>query len=280
MRGTMSSTAAPRPLPHVRTSGAGSAVVCLHANASSSSQWRHLSELLAPRFQVIACDLYGAGTSPEWPSDRVITLADEVALIEPILAGARAPLALVGHSYGAAVALKAALAAPERVGALVVYEPTLFALIDAASPPPNDADGIRRAVADAAAALDARDRFAAARSFIDYWSGDGAWAAIPEQRKPQVAAQVANVRRWAHALLREPTPLAAFASLDLPVLYLTGGRSTASARGVAKLLAPMLPRVQVVEFAELGHMGPVTDPAAVDPVIADFLTAQRFGAER
>ena len=40
-----------------------------------------------------------------------------------------------------------------------------------------------------------------------------------------------------------------------------------------RLLAPTLPRVSVVEFAALGHMGPVTDPATVDPAIADFLVA-------
>ena len=273
-------TATPSGAPHVRIAGSGPRVVCLHANASSSAQWRHLSELLAPRFQVVAPDLYGVGGTPEWPSDRVITLADEAALIEPLLAPAPGPIALVGHSYGAAVALKAALADPSRIAALVVYEPTLFAFIEQASPRPNDADGIRDAVADAAAALDTGDRFGAARSFIDYWSGTGAWDAVPEQRKPQVAAQVANVRRWAHALIGEPTPLAAFASLDVPVLYLTGGRSTASARGVTKLLAPTLPRVEVVEFAELGHMGPVTDPATVDPVIERFLLAHRIDAER
>src|SRR6185369_6105273 len=188
-------TATPSGAPHVRIAGSGPRVVCLHANASSSAQWRHLSELLAPRFQVVAPDLYGVGGTPEWPSDRVITLADEAALIEPLLAPAPGPIALVGHSYGAAVALKAALADPSRIAALVVYEPTLFAFIEQASPRPNDADGIRDAVADAAAALDTGDRFGAARSFIDYWSGTGAWDAVPEQRKPQVAAQVANVRR-------------------------------------------------------------------------------------
>src|SRR6185369_17521386 len=264
-------TATPSGAPHVRIAGSGPRVVCLHANASSSAQWRHLSELLAPRFQVVAPDLYGVGGTPEWPSDRVITLADEAALIEPLLAPAPGPIALVGHSYGAAVALKAALADPSRIAALVVYEPTLFAFIEQASPRPNDADGIRDAVADAAAALDTGDRFGAARSFIDYWSGDGAWAAVPEQRKPQVAAQVANVRRWAHALTREPTPLAAFAALDVPVLYMTGARSTASARAVARLLCATLPRVERVEFADAGHMGPITHAGRVNEAIAQFL---------
>jgi len=42
---------------------------------------------------------------------------------------------------------------------------------------------------------------------------------------------------------------------------------------------PTLPRVEVVEFAGLGHMGPVTDPATVDPVIERFLVAHRARVE-
>ncbi|MBV9889841.1 MAG: hypothetical protein JO090_03020, partial [Rhizobacter sp.] len=61
----MSATA--RTAPYVRSSGDGPRVICLHANASSSAQWRHLSEPLAPRFCVLAPDLYGAGGTPEWP---------------------------------------------------------------------------------------------------------------------------------------------------------------------------------------------------------------------
>ena len=72
------------PLPFVRAAGSGPGVVCLHSNASSSSQWRGLMELLAPRFRVLAPDSYGAGKSPDWPSDREISLADEVALIGEI----------------------------------------------------------------------------------------------------------------------------------------------------------------------------------------------------
>src|SRR5258706_3131492 len=161
--------------PFVREAGAGPGVVCIHSNASNSGQWRGLMDLLAPTFRVCAPDSYGSGKSPDWPSDRVITLGDEVAFIEPVLAKAGAPLALVGHSYGAAVALVAALANPGRVRALALYEPTLFALIEAESPAPNDAEGIRNVVADAGGALDAGNADAAAGHFIDYWMGAGAW---------------------------------------------------------------------------------------------------------
>jgi pimeloyl-ACP methyl ester carboxylesterase len=94
---------------------------------------------------------------------------------------------------------------------------------------------------------------------------------MPEERKPAIAASVTNIRRWAHALMTEPTPLAAFGALEVPVLYMTGGRSTASAHGVARLLTPALPRVEVVRFEKLGHMAPVTHPEPVNEAIARFL---------
>jgi pimeloyl-ACP methyl ester carboxylesterase len=256
--------------PFVRDAGSGPGVVCLHANASSSGQWRALMDRLAPGFRVLAPDLYGSGKSPEWPSDRVISLRDEVALIEPVLARAGSPLVLVGHSYGAAVALIAALSNPGRVRAMALYEPTLFALVDAQAPRPNDAEGIRDAVADAGVALDAGNPDAAAQRFIDYWMGAGSWARTPDPRKPPIVASVTNVRRWAHALFTEPTPLAAFRSLDVPILYMVGQRSTPAAKGVAQLLTAALPRAEVVEFEALGHMGPVTHPGPVNDAIARF----------
>lgn len=266
------------PNPFFREAGAGPGVVCLHANASSSGQWRPLMEMLAAEFRVLAPDSWGAGGSPAWPADRRIGLRDEAALLEPVFARAGEPFALVGHSYGGAVALIAALARPGRVRALALYEPTLFALLDAESPPPNEADGIRATVARAAAELDAGRPDGAAECFIDFWMGAGAWAAMPEARKVPIAASVVNLRGWADALLGEPTPRAAFAALDMPVLLMTGSRSPVSSLAVARLLAETLPRVEVVALEGLGHMGPVTHPERVNAAIARFLRASPGGS--
>jgi pimeloyl-ACP methyl ester carboxylesterase len=228
-------------------------------------------ELLAPKFHVFAVDSYDAGKSPAWKGEQTATLSDEVALIEPVLARAGDSLTLIGHSYGGAVALMAALKHRKQVRALALYEPTLFALIEAESPPPNDADGICAAVARSVAALDAGEADAAAAHFIDYWMGAGSWAAMPEPRRGPIAASIRNIRSWSRALLREPTPLAAFASLDLPVLYLMGKKSPASSRGVARILMRVLPRVEALELDSLGHMGPVTHADVVNAAIARFL---------
>jgi pimeloyl-ACP methyl ester carboxylesterase len=257
--------------PYFREAGSGPGVVCIHANASSSAQWRGLMEMLAADHHVLAADSHGAGKGPAWPTDRPVRLEDEAKLLEPVFARAGEPFSLVGHSYGAAVALIAALRQPDRINALAIYEPTLFSLVDAESPAPNEADGIRNAVAQSAAALEAGDADSATRHFIDFWMSSGAWARTPEERKSAIAASVANVQGWADALFLEPTPLAAFSTLDIPVLYMVGERSPPSSRSVARLLTRVLPRVEVVEFAGLAHMGPVTHPQVVNEAICRFL---------
>lgn len=258
--------------PFVREVGTGPSVVCIHSNASSSAQWRGLMEGLSSSCRLLAPDCYGSGKSPQWPLDREMFLEDEVRFLEPVFSQAGDQFAIVGHSYGAAVALKAALLHPERVTALALYEPTLFALVDALAPSPNAVDGIRNAVAAAAEALKRQNRDEAASHFIDFWMGAGSWAATPPQRQPAIADSVVNVRQWAHALFREPEPLQAFARLEIPILYMVGDRSPESAQAVARVLIPKLPRVTVLRFPELGHMAPVTHPEAINAAIAQFLS--------
>lgn len=259
------------PKPFYLETGAGPGVVCLHSNASTSGQWRKLMELLAPKFHMLAVDSYGAGKSPAWPHDRSAGLRDEVALIEPVLQRAGDPFTLVAHSYGAAVALLTAIQHPQRVRALALYEPTLFSLLEAERPSPNEADGIRNAAGAAAKAFAAGDLDSAARHFIDFWMTQGAWDSTPDARKPAVAGSMINIQNWKRGLFEEPTPLSRFAELKIPVLYMIGRDSPASSRGVARLLTRTLPQVEVIELHGLGHMGPVTHPDTVNPLISTFL---------
>src|SRR5947207_7900042 len=130
-----------------------STVVLLHSSASSARQWQGLVESLQPRFQVRAIDFPGHGGRPAWPGDSTLSLADEAALVAPLLAetgGAH----IVGHSYGAAVALKLATMHPSLVRSVVVSEPGRFRWlldehtddraaqqIEAGVPPIRDAGG-------------------------------------------------------------------------------------------------------------------------------------------
>lgn len=257
--------------PHVIEAGSGPGVVCLHANASTSSQWRGLMETLGDTHRVLAPDAYGAGGTPRWPYDRPLRLSDEVALVQPVFDAAGPSFVLVGHSYGAAVALVAAALNPRRIRALALYEPTLFSILDAERPPPNDAEGIRETVRTATAALERGDGDAAAECFVDFWAGAGSWKSTPPHRRPAIAQSVASIPLWADALFSEPTPLDTFRRLAVPVLYLVGDRSPIATRAVAARLVAAFPRVSVRTMAGLGHMGPVTHPKDVNGAIAAFV---------
>src|SRR5215510_4972255 len=108
---------------YFREAGAGPAVVCLHCSASTSGQWRPLMDLLADRYRVIAPDLHGSGKSAPWPGERPMWLDDQIAFLAPAFERAGASFHLVGHSYGGAIALKAALGFPAKLKSLVLYEP-------------------------------------------------------------------------------------------------------------------------------------------------------------
>lgn len=257
--------------PFFREAGSGPGVVCLHSNASSSGQWRGLMDLLAPKFRVLAPDSYGAGKSPAWAGTRGPSLGDEAALLEPVFERAGDPFALVGHSYGGAVALIATINHPNRVRALALYEPTLFALVEQERRSPNDVDGIRNAVVASVRALEAGDAATAARCFIDFWMAPGSFDRMPERIQAATAESVRHIQAWKDALFDEPTPLAKFAELDIPVLLMVGSKSPLSSRAVARKLAAVLPRAELKEVEGLGHMGPVTHPDAVNPLIAGFL---------
>ncbi len=255
----------------VREAGRGPAVVCIHASASSSAQWRPLMDRLADRYRTLAVDLYGSGKSPSWPAVRPLALADEVALLGPVVAGVGERCHLIGHSYGGAVALAAALAAPERVASLILFEPVLFSILFAEDPTQPAAQEIVAVRDDTVAALERGDPHASGARFVDYWMGGGTWAAMPEPRREALAIAMGGVMAEWDAAFGEPTPLSAFAALDVPVLYMTGTESPESSRAVARLLTKVLPSVTAIEIEGVGHMGPVTHPDRINELIERHL---------
>jgi pimeloyl-ACP methyl ester carboxylesterase len=262
--------------PFCREAGAGPSVVCLHSSASSSLQWRALMDRLAGRFRVIAVDLYGSGQTVAWPPDQPMALDDEIALLRSVFRAAGDRFHLIGHSYGGAIALKAALTHQDRLISLVVYEPVLFGVLMANA---SQSDAAREIVAlrdDTIRLVDDGDFNASAERFVDYWTGDGAWAAIPEPRRSAIAEAVRAAKPQWHALFHDSTPLEAFAEIDVPTLFLTGTSSKASALAVARLLTKVLPRVRVEEIEGVGHMAPVTHPERINPLIERFLEATQL----
>jgi pimeloyl-ACP methyl ester carboxylesterase len=115
---------------HVLERGAGPTLLLLHGNGSLIQDWlvSGLVERAAARYRVIALDRPGFGYSAR-PRGRVWTPRMQAGLMRGLLHALRAePAIVLGHSWGAQVALALALEHPEAVRALVLesgyYFPT------------------------------------------------------------------------------------------------------------------------------------------------------------
>lgn len=236
----------------------------------SKSQWRTLIESMRGTHRLIAIDLHGYGDSAMPESCERHSLGDEVRLVQSKLAQVLAPAErfhLVGHSFGGGVALRLAHANPERIRSLTLYEPTAFHLLDRNDPVLDDI----RAVAHATrAATLAGQPSGASEMFIDFWSGKGAYAALPPARQALFASLLPKVPLDFQALIDDPLRPADYGRMDIPSCLIAGRNSPPCAHAIISVLAASLGKAEKHEI-DAGHMAPVSHPALVNPITEDFI---------
>jgi pimeloyl-ACP methyl ester carboxylesterase len=105
--------------------GEGPVVVLIHGFASSLETWRDVIPELKKTHRVIALDLKGFGWtdrpegdySPRAQAELVFALLDQRGVDKA---------AVVGHSWGASIALQMALVHPERVTRIALYDAWVY----------------------------------------------------------------------------------------------------------------------------------------------------------
>lgn len=260
--------------PNVQTTGEGPTAILLHSSGSSGRQWDTLVGTLQSRFRLQAVDLHGHGATPAWAGSRPLTLEDDAALVAPLLAAAPGGAHIVGHSYGGAVALRLARQYPQHVKSVAVFEPVCFRLLfdhNRRQPPANEVMIVAARV-HTNLLVGRIDR--AAAHFVDYWSGEGTWDAMPMTRRQAVIARISSVAPHFRALFNDTLRHAELARLRVPVLCLTGARTKASTRRIGELLRRAIPQGTHEMLAGMGHMGPITHAGTVAARLAGWLDAQ------
>ena len=257
----------PRPMRRGR-------VIALHCSGAGAAQWRYLSEALGGSWELLAPEHYGCDSTGDWSGERAFTLADEAARTLALIDKTEAKVHLVGHSYGGAVALHAALARPHRIASLALYEPSAFHLLACmgvvGAESSAEIDNLIRRVNEGILNGDVRGT---AAHFVDYWNGAGAWNAL----RPSVQAAL---MRWApkapldfHALVSEPDQATRYQDLRFPVLLLRGEKARIPSRLITEYLAQMLDESDLVTVAGAGHMGPLTHAPEVSALIVQHVRA-------
>lgn len=246
-------------------------VVLVHASVSSPRQWTALVDCLEPDRTVHLPALIDAGEDPGQAAGTPQRIAHDAAQIEALL-GRLGRAHLVAHSYGGAVALRAALRRPAAVASLVVYEPMLAGWLA------DDPDSWGELAELTLLARDCRELWlrqgneGAAERFVDYWGGAGTWSAMPAAAQRSTAARMPSAIAQFRAMLAEPRGAAALP--PVPTLLLSGRTSRAPARRIAERVAALCPGVRHRVLPGVGHMGPVTHARTVNALILGFLDEQ------
>lgn len=250
--------------------GSGPAVILIHSSASGMRQWRALTGSLKDRYRVIAVNLFGYGGTSRWPAARPLTAADQAELVAAAAALAPAPVALVGHSLGGAIALEASARLGDRVRVVIVFEPILFGHL-AAQGPVDAYDEIATLARRFDELAQAGDWNTAGEWFVDYWARPGTFAAMPDERRQNTMTMLPPVvHEWAMATsgLR---PLQGWRAITAPVHLIGAADSRVPTRAIVALLAKTYPDWRVHEVSAGGHMAPLARPDLVNPLIAAIL---------
>jgi len=254
--------------------GQGLPVLLLHGLAASLHDWDpHLPALSAAGYRACALDLFGHGESAK-PGMRDYhveqALAHFAGWVDSL--GLRQPAVLVGHSFGAYVALEHAIRHPGQVGGLVLTAP----FVSVAQLPPM----LRRAYlrTDVNAALIGRAPDWVLRLAIDISSlmmgrSGGSLHALPEPIRAQIALDYRRSAPGIYHMLGTMRDLAAdLGRVTAPVLLIGGDHDQTLDPATFRQLAARLPNVAGTHYLHASHVVHQSHPGEVTALILEFLS--------
>ena len=253
--------------------GNGPAVILGHCSSASHKEWLPLIEMLKQDWRVLAPDFIGYGQSEPWPAAEPFSIDADVEVLLALAKKVKGKLHLVGHSYGAALALEAARSLGPRVKSLILIEPVSFHLLRQERRPEwSEVEALGRKVLGAVAEGNDRE---AAKAFMTYWLGRLRWWLAPEKFKSAIAATIPKVALEFGIAIDAQTTLEDYAAITAPTLLIVGGKTRAPTRAVIELLGATLPSATVETLRGAGHMSPFTHPAELNRLIVERLSLER-----
>ncbi|MFV2099649.1 alpha/beta fold hydrolase [Micromonospora sp. LOL_024] len=248
--------------------GSGSPVLLLHAGIADRRMWREQVDALVTRHRVITLDLRGYGES-ELPATAFAHHDDVAGLLDALNLDSAA---LIGCSFGGAVAIDTALAHPDRVSALAL----LGAAVSGHDWSEQTNDLWETLVGD----LDPEDFAATAAGEVRFW-------VVGPEREPAdvdpqlIAFATAMDERALAAELAlsavdvaelDPPAIGRLGELRMPVLTGAGAADVPDIRKLADRIAAEAPRAtRLPDIPDAAHLLPLERPTPVNTALLDFL---------
>ena len=241
--------------------GRGTPVVFVHGMVCDHRVWNAQLQAVSTRARCIAYDQRYFGVN-DWPKGgpqySVETHADDLAsFVEEVV---QCPAHIVGHSYGGGVALALAVAKPDWVKSLCLYEPV--GLPSAISDPEhlatiaNERSGMAP-VADAAAK---GELVAAVKQAVEYIEGiPGSFNSLPREVQQAILENAHTLEQHLSAPPSKVT-CANLHEVSAPVTLLWGADTRPYFAIFANAIGQCLVNVEVVVLPGVRHLAPLQDP--------------------
>ncbi|HWL49888.1 MAG TPA: alpha/beta hydrolase [Acidimicrobiia bacterium] len=180
---------------------------------------------------------------------------------------------LVGHSYGALVALQAAIDTPDRVGSVSLLEPAARGI--------SSSEQVRAALTPVIAAHQSGDTAAAVDGFLRHVCGDryredldrvlpNAFSEALAEADLFFQAEMPAVQTWSFG----PTEAE---RVTQPVLNVLGASTVSRFAEGAELIQSWFPHAERLSIPDSGHLMLVQNPRAVAQGLTDFFSRHPIG---
>ncbi len=238
--------------------GEGPALLFLPGSFGTGSGWKAVIDRLTRSYRIVTTSLLGYGATAERrPLDNA-SMRQQTEVIDRTLERIGEPAHLVGHSFGALAALAHAIEGTIKPASLMLVEANPLGLLKMSGEAELYAM-FSEMTRDYFAEFEA-GRLDAARRVIDFYGGEGTFAALPAKVRDYVIQTTpANIRDWSSGTPFEP-PQSAYQQIAAVTLVVRGGDGHPAMIRIAEILAKNIPNSRLETVAGGRHFLPATNP--------------------
>ena len=254
--------------PAVHATGAGPALVFLHAFPLDASQWDHQVASVSGAHQCLRYDLWGCGDSPPPPDGAGDLDAFAGAVLADLGERGIERFTVVGMSLGGYIAFALLRARPEAINSLVLCSTRATA----------DSDAVRSdrlSVAERALSENSVEFLVEANVQRLVGSAARAEPHITDPLRARVRrCTPAGIAYALRAMAARPDSTALLAGIAMPTLVITGAEDLVITPDEQRTMAGAISGARHVEMP-CGHLPNLELPQEFTEVLEDFLVASR-----
>jgi len=242
-------------------------LIMLHGIGRIAHSFSHVAPHFSDDYRVMAVDMRGHGDS-DWSPDAAYRVRDYVSDIEAMATAMDlTDIVIWGNSTGGRVAQMFAGRNPDRVAGVIVEDvgperPRSIANRLAGQIERDDATGWASVeeLTEQLLSQDSRTNPEVTRTYARFGSRARDDGRIVWKRDPAIANDFRPLQHWP-----------AVRRITAPIIYILGGGSTIVPTETQIELQHVLPQVEIVTMADLGHYPSQEDPEGFLEIVDEFL---------